>query len=429
MIKRYITPEFKHIWEEEYKYNQWLKIELAVLEAMSELGEIPVEVVNKIKESAKVDATRIEEIERRTHHDVIAFLENLEESVGELSKWIHIGLTSYDIVDTTLALQMKEAGEIILTELRLLKEVLREKALSEKYTLITGRTHGVHAEPTSLGLKFLLWYEEMKRNEKRLEDAISVISYGKISGACGNYAHISPKIEELALGKLGLSPAPVSTQIVQRDRHAQYLLTLALISTSCEKIAQEIRHLQRTEIRELEEPFSSGQKGSSAMPHKRNPIICERICGLTRVIRANAEASLQNIPLWGERDISNSAPERVIIPDSTMLTHYIVRKTKEVIQNLSILRENMRKNLEATQGLIFSGRILTELIKKGVTRKSAYELIQKNSFHSLKEKKHLKEILCKDPTITTLFSSKEIEGFFDPKHYLRWVDTIYNRVL
>jgi adenylosuccinate lyase len=428
MTKRYTTPELERIWDEQHKYECWWRVELAVLEAMSELGEVPSDTVKQIREKAKFSAVRIEALEEKTHHDVIAFLENLEESVGEFSRWIHLGLTSYDVVDTALAILMKEAGEVVLSETRELKAILKKQALAEKHTLIVGRTHGVHAEPTSLGLKFLLWYEDMKRNEQRMVTAISNMSYGKISGACGNYAHVSPALESSALKKLGLLPAPVSTQVLQRDRHAQYLFTLALIATSCEKIAQEIRHLQRTEIQELAEPFLSGQKGSSAMPHKKNPILCERICGLARVVRANSEVALQNIALWGERDISNSAPERVIIPDSTILTHYMVRKMKQVCQNLVISRENMIRNLELTNGLCFSGRLLTELIKKGLARKSAYQVVQSSSFEAESEGKHLKEVLLKNSKVTELFSSAEIENFFNTNYYLRNVDSIFERV-
>jgi len=427
MIDRYTTPELSKIWSEENKFNHWLEVELAVLSARARLGEIPSKVVEEIKAKAKFSVKRIKELESTTHHDVIAFLENVGESVGPLSRWLHLGLTSYDIVDTTLAILMKEAGNIILQELKELSLVLREKALKEKHTLTVGRTHGVHAEPTSLGLKFLVWYEEAGRNENRLESAINNISYGKISGACGNYAHISPEVEGLVCKKLGLKPAPVSTQIIQRDRHAQYLVTLAIIATSSEKFAQEIRHLQRTEIHELEEPFLTGQKGSSAMPHKKNPIICERICGLARVVRGYAGVGLQNMPLWGERDISNSAPERVIIPDSTILTHYIIRKTKQVIEGLKVLHNNLKRNLEYTQGVIFSGRVLVELIKKGMSRTKAYEVVQRCAFKAETEGKHLKDILLANKDVNKLFSSDEINDFFNPEYYLRNVDSIYER--
>ncbi|MDI6840765.1 MAG: adenylosuccinate lyase [bacterium] len=427
MIDRYTTAELNKIWGEDNKFKYWWGVELAVLEARAQLGEIPADVVAKIKAKAKFSPKRIKELEVTTRHDVIAFIENIAESVGPLSKWVHLGLTSYDVVDTALSLLMKEAGEVILQEIKELKSALKKRALEEKYTLTVGRTHGVHAEPTSLGLKFLVWYEEMLSNEDRLKFAIDNISYGKISGACGNYPYISPKVEELVCKKLGLKPAPVSTQIIQRDRHAQYLCTLAIIATSCEKFAQEIRHLQRTEIHELAEPFLRGQKGSSAMPHKKNPIICERICGLARVVRGNAFVGLQNITLWGERDISNSAPERIIIPDSTILTHYIVRKTKEVIDGLNILRANLKKNLEYTRGLIFSGKVLVELIKKGMSRTKAYEVVQSCSFKAETEGRHLRDVLLKDKAINKLFSADEINSFFDHKYYLRNIDAVYSR--
>ncbi|MCK4353487.1 adenylosuccinate lyase [candidate division WOR-3 bacterium] len=427
MIDRYTTPELREIWSEKYKYEKWLSVELAVLEVRAELGEIQISIVKKIKKKAKFDPARIKEIEATTHHDVIAFLENIAESVGPLSSYVHLGLTSYDVVDTALSILMKEAGQIIYQELKELEAVLKRRAIEEKNTLTVGRTHGIHAEPTSLGLKFLVWYDETIHNQKRLETAISNISYGKISGACGNYAHILPKIEELTCKKLGLKPAPVSTQIIQRDRHAEYLSALAIIATSCEKFAQEVRHLQRTEINEFEEPFLKGQKGSSAMPHKKNPIICERICGLARVVRGNAISSLQNIPLWGERDISNSSPERIIIPDSTILTHYIIRKIKEVLTGLLILKDNLKKNLNLTNGVIFSGRILTELIKKGMPRKEAYEIIQICSFQVGKQKKHLKSLLLKEKVVKNLFSTREIENLFNPDYYLRNIDSVYKR--
>lgn len=427
MIERYTTPEFKEIWSERNKFNKWWLVELAVLEVRAELGEIPTQAVKELKSKAKFDPERIKELEVTTRHDVIAFLENIAENVGPLARWVHLGLTSYDIVDTALSILIKEAGEVISKEVEGLKTVLKRRALEEKHTLIIGRTHGVHAEPTSLGLKFLGWYAETCRNLIRLESALKNISFGKISGACGNYAHISPKIEELVCHKLGLQPAPVSTQILQRDRHADYLATMALIATSCEKIAQEVRHLQRTEIREFEESFSRGQKGSSIMPHKKNPIICERICGLARVVRGYAQVALQNVPLWNERDLSNSAPERVIIPDSTILTHYIVRKTKEVMDGLSISYENISRNLELTRGLIFSGRILTELIQKGLSRNEAYKVVQKCSFQAQEKGKHLKDFLSQDKTIKKLFSGKEIEDFFNSEYYLRNVNSVYKR--
>lgn len=428
MIERYITPEFKGFWSLERKFNLWLKVELAVLKAREKMGEVSEEVVKKIERKAKINVQRIKQIEEKTQHDVIAFLESLEELIGEESRELHLGLTSYDIVDTALSLQLREAGEIILREVEGLKEELKNKAVKEKYTLITGRTHGIHAEPISLGLKFLVWYEEVKRNIVRLIRAIECISYGKISGACGNYAHISPFIEEWALKELNLKPDPISTQIIQRDRHAEFLFTLAMIVTTCEKIAQEIRHLQRTEIQELEEPFLSSQKGSSAMPHKRNPIVCERICGLARIVKSNVIVGLENIPLWGERDLSNSAPERIIMPESTILTHYIVRKTKEIVKGLRILYQNITKNLNLSKGGIYSGRVLVELMKKGMSRKEAYQIVQESSFKTNKEEKHLKEVLEEKKKVKEIVKNEEIEKWFDGRYFLKHIDHIYERI-
>lgn len=429
MIDRYTTPELKNIWTEEYKFQKWLDVELATLSAQAELGKISEEIVKEIKKKAKFDINKIKEIEKTTNHDVIAFVQNISETVGENGKFIHFGLTSYDIVDTALAMLMKEAGEIILTELSSLKRVLKKKALEQKDRIIMGRTHSVHAEPTSLGLKFLLWYADTERNINRWKRAIENISYGKISGAIGNYAHIDPEIEKLVCKKLGLNPAPVSTQVIQRDRHSEYLLTLALIATSCEKIALEIRHLQRTEIDELGEPFGKKQKGSSAMPHKKNPIICERICGLSRIVRSNATASLENICLWNERDISNSSIERIIIPDSTILVGYILKKMGKILDNIVIKEDNIKRNIGLTKGIIFSQRVLLELIKKGISRKNAYDIIQKNAFIAQKQAKDFKTILMNDKEIGKYLSTEEIENCFDINYYLRNIDVIYKRVL
>lgn len=429
MIERYITPEFKGVWTDQHKYEKWLEVELAVLAAYAKLGKIPHNIVSTIKKKAKINVKRIEELEAITRHDLIAFLESLKDSVGKDAKWIHIGLTSYDIEDTALALLLRESGEIILKELDGLLDVLKNRAIAEKHTLIAGRTHGIQAEPISVGLKFLVWYDESLRNRRRLVTAIDTISYGKISGACGTYSQISPELEKLVCKELGLKPAPISTQIIQRDIHAEFVLALAMIATSLEKFAQEIRHLQRTEIHEFEESFGAGQKGSSAMPHKRNPIICERICGLARVVRADATVAWQNIPLWNERDISNSAPERIVLPDSTMLTHYMLRKMKETIAGLKIINKNLDRNLELTNGQIFSSRVLTELIAKGVSRDEAYKIVQAASFKAEAEHKHLKEIIVKDKVVNKLFSAKEVADFFDPRYYLRWVDEIFRRVV
>lgn len=429
MIERYTTPEFRGVWTDEHKYQKWLEVELAVLSAYAKLGKVPQNIVSNIKKKAKINTKRIEELEAITRHDLIAFLESLKDSVGKDAKWIHIGLTSYDIEDTALALLLRESGNIVLKELDALLSILRKRAIEEKYTLIAGRTHGIQAEPITVGLKFLVWYDESLRNRRRLVDAIETISFGKISGACGVYAHISPTLERLVCKELGLKPAPISTQIIQRDNHAEFVIALAMIATSLEKFAQEIRHLQRTEIGEFEEPFGAGQKGSSAMPHKKNPIICERICGLARVIRANAMVGMQNVPLWNERDISNSAPERIILPDSTMLTHYILRKMKDTVAGLKINKKNLEKNLELTNGQIYSSRVLTELIAKGVSREEAYKIVQEASFRAGSEGRHLREIIGKDKLVCKLFSAKEIASFFDPKYYLRWVDEIFKKTL
>lgn len=427
MIERYTTLEFKGVWTDEHKYTKWLEVEIAVLSAYAKLGKVPQSVVSSIKKKAKINVKKIEELEAVTRHDLIAFLESLKDSVGKDAKWIHMGLTSYDIEDTALALLLRESGELVLKELDALISVIKKRAIEEKYTLIAGRTHGIQAEPITVGFKFLVWYDESLRNRRRLVDAIEAISYGKVSGACGVYAHISPTLEKLVCKELGLKPAPISTQIIQRDNHAEFVIALAMIATSIEKFAQEIRHLQRTEISEFEEPFGTGQKGSSAMPHKKNPIICERICGLARVIRANAMVAMQNVPLWNERDISNSGPERIILPDSTMLTHYILRKMKDTISGLKINKKNLEKNLELTNGQIYSSRILTELLAKGVSRDEAYKIVQSASFKAGTEGKYLREIISKDMAVKKLFSAKEVSAFFDPKYYLRWVDEIFKQ--
>lgn len=428
MIERYTTPEMHRIWSEEEKFNKWLMVELAVLEAQATNGEIPQHVVDEVKRKVKFDITRIKEIEKDVKHDLIAFLKNLEESVGPASRYIHLGLTSYDVVDTALSLRMKEAGKIILDELKTLKAMLRRKALEEKYTPMVGRTHGIHAEPITLGLKFLVWYKEIDRNIRRWKQALDNISYGKISGACGNYSHIDPAIEEDVCKRLGLKPAPVSTQIIQRDRHAEYLSVLALIAASCEKIALEIRHLSRTEVHEFEEPFARAQMGSSAMPHKKNPEISERMCGLARVVRSNLIAALENIALWHERDISHSSVERIIIPDSTTLVHYMVRKMQEIVDNLVIMKENILENISKTRGLIFSGRILLELIKKGLTRHEAYRIVQKNAM-KVDKKTEFKELLAADEDIRKYLSREELDDCFKLNYYYRNVDKIYKRVI
>lgn len=427
MIPRYTLPEMGQIWSEENRFRKWLEVEIAACEAWAELGVIPSEALATIKERAGFDVARIKEIEKVTRHDVIAFLTSVQEHVGEAARYIHLGMTSSDVVDTALSLLMREAGEKLLTRLEQLREVLRELAARHRRTLMIGRTHGVHAEPVTLGLKFLLWMAETERNIERLKRAVDRVSVGKISGAVGTYANLDPRVEEIACRRLGLRPARISTQILQRDRHAEYLTTLAIIGCSVEKFAVEIRGLQRTEVREVEEPFRPGQKGSSAMPHKRNPIIAERLSGLARVLRANALAAMENVALWHERDISHSSVERIIIPDSTILLDYMLFKLTELLQGLNVYPENMQRNLERTGGLVFSQRVLLALVEKGLSRDEAYLLVQRNAMESWQTGRPLKELLAADPDVTRWLSPAELEGLFDYEYFLRHIDAIYRR--
>lgn len=428
MISRYTRPQMARIWSEEEKLSNWLKIEILVCEAWAKLGKIPQESLKRIKERARFDLKRIREIEEKVRHDVVAFLTNVAEYVGPEARYIHLGLTSSDILDTGLALQMREAADIIIQDLEDLAETLKRKAREHKDTLMMGRTHGVHAEPITLGLKFALWYEETKRNLERMKLAREEIAYGKISGAVGTYAHLEPFVEEYVCEKLGLRPCKISSQIVQRDRHAFYLSILAIIASSLNKFALEIRGLQRTEIREVEEEFTRGQKGSSAMPHKRNPIICERICGLARLARSNVQAALENIPLWGERDISHSSVERVIIPDSTILVDYILNKFNHVLKNLLIYPDNMRKNLERTGGMFFSQGLLLELVRKGLSREKAYEIVQRNAMRCWKEGENFEKLVREDEEVKRYLDEEELRSVFELHHYLRNVDEIFKKV-
>jgi len=428
MISRYTRPQMARIWSEEEKLSNWLKIEILVCEAWAKLGKIPQESLKRIKERARFDLKRIREIEKKVRHDVVAFLTNVAEYVGPEARYIHLGLTSSDILDTGLALQMREAADIIIQDLEDLAETLKRKAREHKDTLMMGRTHGVHAEPITLGLKFALWYEETKRNLERMKLAREEIAYGKISGAVGTYAHLEPFVEEYVCEKLGLRPCKISSQIVQRDRHAFYLSILAIIASSLNKFALEIRGLQRTEIREVEEEFTRGQKGSSAMPHKRNPIICERICGLARLARSNVQAALENIPLWGERDISHSSVERVIIPDSTILVDYILNKFNHVLKNLLIYPDNMRKNLERTGGMFFSQGLLLELVRKGLSREKAYEIVQRNAMRCWKEGENFEKLVREDEEVKRYLDEEELRSVFELHHYLRNVDEIFKKV-
>ncbi|MBS3818659.1 adenylosuccinate lyase [bacterium] len=429
MIQRYTRAEMGSIWTQQHKYQKWLDVELAVCEAWNQLGKIPSSSLQKIKENACFSLERIEEIEKVVKHDVIAFLTSLSENAGEDSRYIHMGLTSYDVVDTAFSLLLKESLEKIRKDVLSLQHILKNEALRYKTTLMVGRTHGVHAEPITFGIKLLVWYEEIKRHLHRVENALKVISWGRISGAVGTYIHLDPRVEEYALNKLGLQAANVSTQILQRDRHAEVISALALLTSSLDKFATEIRHLQRTEVLELQEPFTSGQKGSSSMPHKKNPVRSERISGLARVIRSNLHVSLENIPLWHERDISHSSSERIIFPDTFILTDFLLFEIKDILTHWRVYPERMKKNLEWTQGLIFSQRILLALTQKGLSRDQAYQMVQKNSFKAQKENTHLKKILESDKEITQILSSEEIEQCFDFKSYLKNIDFIFNKVL
>lgn len=428
MIERYTRPEIGKIWTEEFKLESWLKVEILACEARSQMGEIPQGDLDEIKSKAKFDAKRVLEIEETTKHDVIAFLTNVAENVGPASRHIHYGMTSSDVLDTALAYQIKCAGEILLKDLTALKDALKKRALEHKKTICVGRSHGIHAEAYSMGLKFALWYEEAKRNLERLEHAMNSVSCGKISGAVGTFEHLSPKVEEYVCEKLGLIPEPVATQVVQRDRHAHFLSTLAIIGSSLEKIAIEIRHLQRTEVLEAEEFFSKGQKGSSAMPHKRNPIVSERITGIARLLRSNSIAALENVALWHERDISHSSVERVIIPDSCIALDYILSLATKLVDNLIIYPENMINNLNFTRGLIFSQTVLLRLTEKGMTREDAYAFVQKSAMEVWADKnKNLKDELLASENVRKYLSKNEIDGLFNSEKLLKNLDYIFAR--
>ncbi len=428
MISRYTRPEMGQIWTEENKFQKWLDVEIAVCEAQAELGRIPVDAVKKIRERSAFEVERIHEIESEVNHDVIAFLTNVAEHVGPDSRFIHLGMTSSDVLDTANGLLLKEAGNLLLSDLEKLRKVLAKRAVEFKDTPCIGRTHGVHAEPITFGLKLALWYEETNRNIDRMKDAIRSVSVGKISGAVGTFAHLDPRVEELVCLKLGLKPAPVSNQIIQRDRYAQFLSTLAIIASSLEKFATEIRALQKTEVSEVEEYFSKGQKGSSAMPHKRNPITCERIAGMARVLRGNALVGFENVTLWHERDISHSSAERIVLPDSTIGLDYILDKMIFLIDSLRVYPENMLKNLNLTRGIIFSQPLLLRLAEKGLTREIAYRMVQQLAQRTWSEKKEFKEVVLNDPEIRNYLSASEIEKTFDLKNNLRNVDFIFKRI-
>ena len=428
MIERYTLPEMGALWSEETKFQKWLDVEIAVCEVHAEMGTIPREALEQIKSKAKFSVDRIHEIEKTTDHDVIAFTTNLAETIGEAARFVHYGLTSSDVVDTANALLLRDACDILLQKIDGLLPVLKRRAHEFENTPQVGRTHGIHAEPTSFGLTFALWYDEMRRNRERLIKAQAAVAVGKISGAVGAFAHLDPQVEESVCEKLGLKPAPVSTQIVQRDSYAEYLCTLAIIASSLEKFALQIRHWQRTEVREAQEKFKQGQKGSSAMPHKRNPILSERICGMARLVRANSIVGLENIALWHERDISHSSAERVVLPDSSIAADYMLDKMASLIDGLIVYPERMLENLQATRGLIFSGQLLLALTDAGVARETAYDWVQRNAMKAWDEGGDFKSLVSADKDITAKLSAEQIAKVFSLDTYLRNVDAIFARV-
>jgi len=428
MIDRYSRPEMKQIWSIENKYKKWLEVEICAVEAWAELGVVPKESAKNIREKASFNIQKIEEIEERTKHDVIAFLTNVGEYVGEDSRFIHLGLTSSDMLDTAMAVLLKESMELILKDMDELLDVIKQRAFEHKDTIMIGRTHGIHAEPITFGLKLAIWFEEMKRNKKRLENALETISFGKISGAVGTYAYLDPGVEEFVCNKLGLKPAPVSNQIIQRDRYAEVFASLAILSGTVEKIATEIRHLQRTEVLEAEEYFSKGQKGSSAMPHKRNPILSENLCGLARVVRSSFQPAIENCALWHERDISHSSVERFICPDALITADFMLGRLKGLIKNLTVYPERMLENLNKLKGLVFSQHVMLELTKSGISREKAYEIVQRNAMQVWNENKDFKRLLLEDDEVKSYLKESDIEKMFDLSIFLRHVDTIYKRV-
>lgn len=426
MIDRYSLPEISKIWSLENKYRTWLKVELAVCTAYNKIGKIPDASYDNIIQKAKFNVNEIEEIERVSKHDVIAFLTDVAKYVGEDSRFIHLGLTSSDVGDTSFSLILKEALELILKKAENLKESLRNQALRHKFTPVMGRTHGIHAEPVTLGFKLLIFYEEIKRAEERIKNAVHSSSFGKLSGAVGTYANIPPEVEKTALELLGLNNI-LSNQVIQRDVYADAFYALASLGASCEKIALEIRHLMRTEVSEVEEPFAPGQKGSSAMPHKKNPIVSENICGLSRILRSNLIASLENIPLWHERDISHSSVERIIAPDSTILAYYILHQLTYLIDNLVVNKENMLKNIDLTRGVIFSQKVLLSLVDKGMLREEAYKIVQKLAHESIQTQTGFKELLKNDHAVLSLLPPDEIEAIFDINYYYKYINYIFDR--
>jgi adenylosuccinate lyase len=428
MIKRYAFPKMEKIWSDQSKFEKMLQIEILTIESLVKLNKVPKKAYLNIKKHAEFDIARIEELEAKTKHDVVAFVNNVSESIGKDARYLHMGLTSNDILDTSLAMQLIEAIDIIIEDTKALLAVLAKKARKYKKTICVGRTHGIHAEPVTFGLKFAIWYDEMLRNLKRLEEAREVVRVGKLSGAVGTYAHLEPRVEKFVCDKLNLIPAVCATQVISRDRHAQYMLALALTGATLDKIVTEIRHLQKTEVSEAEEPFFKDQKGSSAMPHKKNPVTCERVSGIARLLKSNAQAALDNICLWHERDISHSSVERVILPDSTIILDYALQKTIQILEDIVVYPQNMILNLSKTNGLIFSQRILLELMEKGVSRPDAYNMVQHCAMAVWQTKREFKEALLHDTKIRKYLSGGDIEAAFDIKYYIRFIDKIFDDI-
>lgn len=427
MIDRYSRPEMSNIWTEEQQFRAWLEVELAACKAWSKLGHIPAEDVDKLFENADFDINRIKEIEQKTRHDVVAFTRAVSETLGDEKKWVHYGLTSTDVVDTAWGVRLKKANKILLAGIDRMIEVLREKAKTHKHTVMMGRTHGIHAEPTTFGLKCALWFAEMKRNRERFVRAAADVEFGKLSGAVGTFANIPPEVEMYTCEELGLSAAPVSTQTLQRDRHAYYMSTLAIIGATLEKMAVEVRHLQKSETREAEELFRKGQKGSSAMPHKRNPIGSENITGCARVLRGYMVTAYENVPLWHERDISHSSTERIILPDATILLDYMLNRSGNIMENLVVFEENMKENIYKTFGLVFSQRLLLKMIDKGVSREEAYDTVQPLAMKAWENKLMFRDLVDESEEINAKLTKEEIEDAFDLNHHTRHVETIFER--
>ncbi len=428
MIPRYSRPAMAAIWEPANRFALWLRIEILACEAWAELGEVPRDALAEIQAKAGFDLARIDAIEREVKHDVVAFLTAVAERVGPAARYLHLGLTSSDILDTALACQMREAADLLLEDAEALERILADLAITHRGTVMIGRTHGIHAEPTTFGLKLAMWLMEVRRARERLARAREVQSYGKLSGAVGTFANVPPRVEEYVCARLGLTPEPISTQIIQRDRHAEFLALLGIVGASLDKFATEIRHLQRTEVREVEEPFTAGQKGSSAMPHKRNPVACEQVSGLSRLLRSHVQAGLENVALWHERDISHSSVERVILPDSTILLDYLLVRFREILEGLRVYPETMRRNLNATHGVIFSQQVLLALAKAGASREAAYRMVQRNAMRAWEEGEDFQTLLRQDPEVRAVLGETEIESCFDLGYHLRYMDDIFRRV-